>query len=121
LGCQLLYKVNNDGQIDWLNLIPGTFTYGKPHCYQDNIYVFKSDFSENFSNGKHSFTTSKGTPTLAVRKMTAKTGETEYFESIHNRENDISIDSDFHFENDKFIFEIKNSKKKVRKVLVYEL
>lgn len=120
-GCQLVYKIDNDGGLDWLNFVPAKTSYGKPYYYQNNVYLFKSDFIENFSNGKHSFANDKGTATLSVQKINVETGETESFEPIYTiGKNDI-INSNIRFENEKFVIQIRNPKKKTRKVLIYEL
>lgn len=120
-GCQLVYKVDNNGELDWLNLVPAKTSYGKPYYYQNNVYLFKSDFIENFSNGRHSFVTNKGTTTLSVQKINTETGETEYFKPIYNIGKNDVVNSNIQFENDKFVIQIRNAKNKTRKVLMYEL
>ncbi len=84
-GGQLLYKVNEHGELDWTyflaidSRIVGEFIFA-----EDDIYFIATDYAENFVSGKYEITPKTKKEILSARKIDMKSGELITINPISN-------------------------------------
>ncbi|MBC9811561.1 hypothetical protein H9Y05_03650 [Crocinitomicaceae bacterium CZZ-1] len=124
-GKQLLYKVNEHGELDWTyfmainNCIIGEFIFG-----EDDIYFIATDYAENFVSGKYEIAAQSKKEILSARKIDMKSGELITINPISNIPSDYLVyrQSILVDENKTTaVIEYRNTRKNSRKYVTYNL
>lgn len=124
-GKQLLYKVNEHGELDWTyfmainNRIVGEFIFG-----EDDISFIATDYAENFVSGKYEIAAQSKKEILSARKIDMKSGELIAINSISNVPSDYLVHRGSILVNESktvAVIEYRNTKKNKRKYVTYNL
>lgn len=121
---KLIYKINNDGQLEWVNFSDGSDIIERFVLKDDMIYSCNADFAENFSSGKYQPSSKTKKAILSIKKIDAKTGETQEIRPIMNVPTDYLLHDRKLLVDEKnlsFAVEYRNTKKNSRKLVHFTI
>lgn len=122
VGCgNLLYKVNSEGQLGWVNFSVGDII-GQIVVKDDIVYTCNSDFSENYTSGQYAPYSKAKTAIVSAKKLDFKTGELQSIQPVKNIPKDYLLRGAIvDKESNSYFVEYRNTKKNSRKIVSFSL